>query len=260
MIGKPEGPVQHAAICVGASLPQEGLAGTEVIVFPTIEAALATPPHGIETVAVDLRGPEVSFAGFRRLRSAFPRAFLLGIVDARTTLSAKWEATKAGCDEFLLLPHLASDENAASRLRLVFSGAQPRRYRVLVVDDNENNRDLVKQELEDAGFDVTPASNGMTALSLAGRADLVLLDIMMPGMDGREVCRRLRAGVATSHLPVVMLSALDQIKDKLEALDMGASDYVTKPYDPEQLVAKLRRLLWLRDTQAVLERHVVNRP
>jgi DNA-binding response OmpR family regulator len=115
--------------------------------------------------------------------------------------------------------------------------------KILVVDDEENNRELLRQELTDANMDVALASDGMTALAQAARADLLLLDIMMPGMDGREVCRRLRATEATSKLPIIMVSAMGEIKDKLQALELGANDYVTKPYDADQLIQKVRRLL-----------------
>ena len=244
-------------VCIGAAISRlDALAAVGVTLVPSVEAALQGASPDAEIVVVDMR--EGRPLEFRRLRGRFSRAFLLGIVDTRTPLQTKWEATKAGCDDFIVLSPGLPDEDLAAKLATVFSATQLKRQRILVVDDEEYNRELLRQELGEANFDVLLATDGPEALAVAAaeQVDLVLLDIMMPGMDGRDVCARLRADPRTKGVPIVMLSALDQVRDKLQALDMGANDYVTKPYDADQLVAKIRRLLWLRGAQGQLERNL----
>jgi CheY-like chemotaxis protein len=243
-------------VCVGPSLSGlSNLAGKGVTALPSIDDAVGAATPEAEIVVTDMRlaGRSVDF---RRLRAHFSRAFLLAIVDTRTPLQTKWEATKAGCDDFIVVaPGLAEDE-LVGKLAAIFATSHLKQPTVLVVDDEENNRELLRQELGEAAFDVLLAADGPAALDLAHQADLILLDIMMPGLDGREVCRLVRTDPRCKNVPIVMLSALDQVKDKLQALDMGANDYVTKPYDSDQLVAKIRRLLWLRGAQGQLERTV----
>ncbi len=111
--------------------------------------------------------------------------------------------------------------------------------RALVVDDERNIRDLVKVYLVAAGFEVDEAADGPTAVEMVAQwqYDAVVLDIMLPGADGAEVCRRIRE---TSDVPVVMLTARDTEADKVGLLDAGADDYVTKPFSPPELVARVR--------------------
>ena len=119
---------------------------------------------------------------------------------------------------------------------------------VLVVDDNEANRDLLSRRLVSAGYAVAVASSGPEALAALseGRFDAVLLDVMMPEMDGLEVLRRIRARFGVSELPVVMASALGESRDVVEALRLGANDYVTKPLDMPIVLARLGTQLALR--------------
>ncbi|MCC3761951.1 response regulator transcription factor [Glycomyces sp. TRM65418] len=114
--------------------------------------------------------------------------------------------------------------------------------RVLVVDDDPALADVVARYLRREGFEVDYAPDGATGLrrALATLPDLVVLDLMMPGMDGFEVCRRLRR--ATS-IPVVMLTALGEEDDRIAGLDLGADDYVTKPFSPRELAARVRAVL-----------------
>ncbi len=120
--------------------------------------------------------------------------------------------------------------------------------RVLVVDDLLPNVKLLEIKLSLEYFDVLTAMNGPDALSLCaqGLCDIVLLDVMMPGMDGFEVCRRLKNDPATAHLPVVMVSALDQPADRLRGLEAGADDFLTKPIDHTALLTRVRSLLRLK--------------
>src|SRR5690349_1462748 len=106
-------------------------------------------------------------------------------------------------------------------------------YTVLVVDDNDWNRDMLLRRLERKGYRVLGAADGDRALALVDQepVDLLLLDIMMPGTSGIEVLRQLRQRFTTSQLPIVMASAKSESDDVVEALDLGANDYVTKPLD-----------------------------
>jgi two-component system cell cycle response regulator len=120
--------------------------------------------------------------------------------------------------------------------------------RVLVVDDIFPNLKLLETKLTAEYFDVVGAMNGPDALAICeqGLCDIVLLDVMMPGMDGFEVCRRIKGSPATAHLPVIMVTALDQPGDRLRGLDAGADDFLTKPVDDIALVARVRNLVRLK--------------
>ena len=116
--------------------------------------------------------------------------------------------------------------------------------RVLVVDDIPANVRLLEARLSSEYFDVLTASSGMEALEACRRerVDVVLLDVMMPGMDGFEVCQRLKSNPATQHIPVVMVTALDQSSDKIQGLEAGADDFLTKPVDDIALITRVRNL------------------
>ena len=120
--------------------------------------------------------------------------------------------------------------------------------RVLVVDDVPANVKLLEARLSAEYFDVITAMSGEEALAICERAecDLVLLDAMMPDMDGFEVCRRLKTNPATHHIPVVMVTALDQPSDRVRGLDAGADDFLTKPIPDLALVARVRSLARLK--------------
>lgn len=114
--------------------------------------------------------------------------------------------------------------------------------RVLVVEDEESYSDALAYMLRKEGFEVSIAATGPDALTDFDRngADIVLLDLMLPGLPGTEVCRQIRA---TSNVPVIMVSAKDDEVDKVVGLELGADDYVTKPYSPRELVARIRAVL-----------------
>ncbi|CAB4743309.1 MAG: response regulator [Nocardioides sp.] len=114
--------------------------------------------------------------------------------------------------------------------------------RVLVVEDEESYSDALAYMLRKEGFEVAIAADGNAALAEFDRngADIVLLDLMLPGIPGTEVCRQIRA---TSSVPVIMVSAKDDEVDKVVGLELGADDYVTKPYSPRELVARIRAVL-----------------
>ena len=118
---------------------------------------------------------------------------------------------------------------------------------ILIVDDEELNRKLLKAQLSITGFAVWEAASGSEALERAKeKPDLILLDIMMPNMDGFEVCRRLKASEVTRGIPVIYLSALKCSKDKVHGLALGGVDYVSKPYDGPELLARVKVHLTIR--------------
>ncbi|WP_417231041.1 PleD family two-component system response regulator [Brevundimonas sp.] len=120
--------------------------------------------------------------------------------------------------------------------------------RILVVDDVETNVRLLEAKLTLEYYDVLSCNDGASALTIAARErpDIILLDVMMPGMDGFETCRRLKADPVTRHIPVVLVTALDGRDDKIRGLDAGADDFVTKPIDDLLLFARVRSLVRLK--------------
>ncbi|HWD07746.1 MAG TPA: response regulator transcription factor [Actinomycetota bacterium] len=114
--------------------------------------------------------------------------------------------------------------------------------RVLIVEDEQNIASLIRLYLANEGFEVAWVADGGQALAEIERLDpaLVVLDVMLPGVDGFEICRRLRA---TSRTPVIMLTARDQEVDRIVGLELGADDYVTKPFSPRELVARVKAVL-----------------
>ena len=152
---------------------------------------------------------------------------------------------------------------------------QKQSERILLVDDNPTNLQVLVGTLEGRGYNLLIAKNGESALTIVRKArpDLILLDIMMPGIDGFEVCRRLKADPATQEIPVIFLSALGETTDKVHGLDLGAADYITKPFQPEEVIARVNTQLTiyglkkdlalrnaeLRDMNENLERKVAER-
>jgi two-component system alkaline phosphatase synthesis response regulator PhoP len=144
--------------------------------------------------------------------------------------------------------------------------------RILVVEDDRDIAELVAHYLERAGHAATIVSSGPEALAAArrDRPDLLILDRMLPGLDGLEVCRTLRADRQTSDLPIIMLTARAEESDRVAGLEFGADDYVTKPFSPKELVARVNAQLRRRRREAAssgtieygslvvdLDRHVV---
>ena len=117
--------------------------------------------------------------------------------------------------------------------------------RVLVVDDMVYNVKLLEARLQARSYSVVPAFSGAEALARIGECapDLVLLDVMMPQMDGYEVCRRIRSNPATARLPVILVTALDKESDRAEGLEAGADDFLTKPVEDDVLFARMDALL-----------------
>jgi len=122
--------------------------------------------------------------------------------------------------------------------------ADPSNIDILVVDDEKDVVEVVSHFLEEEGYTVHTAYDGEEALETAsGDIDLIVLDIMLPGVDGYEVCRKLRSRVETEEIPIVFLSAKTEEEDQIEGLMLGGDDYLTKPVSPQVLVAHVKAVL-----------------
>ncbi len=135
------------------------------------------------------------------------------------------------------------------------NGGKGEGYVVLIVDDMPDNLKHLSELLKRAGYRVMPAQNGATALKAAAKVtpDLILLDIRMPGMDGFEVCARIKADAALKDVPVIFISALGDAEDKVKAFDLGGVDYVTKPFQHEEVLARVTTHLEMRRAQVALQ-------
>jgi PleD family two-component response regulator len=119
------------------------------------------------------------------------------------------------------------------------------KMRILVADDDKNIIDIIRQSLDSDKFEIIEAANGKEALGMvfARLPDILILDIMMPGMDGYMVCEELKIHDSTKNLPVIILSAKTSVDDKLKAMGLGIDDYITKPFDPRELEARINMRL-----------------
>ena len=132
---------------------------------------------------------------------------------------------------------------------------------ILIVDDIPSNLDVMSDTLSDMGFDVAIATSGERALQQVERKlpDLILLDVMMPGIDGFETCRRLKANSRTADVPVIFMTALSDLNSKVRALDLGAVDYITKPFQEQEVLARVKTHLQLRYLAQTLEQQVAQK-
>ena len=127
---------------------------------------------------------------------------------------------------------------------------------ILVVDDEADLLELVSYNLKKEGFTVDTASDGENAMSKVKKSkyDLIILDLMLPGIQGIELCRTLRAGMKTSGIPIIMLTARSEEVDKILGLEMGADDYMTKPFSPRELAARVKAVLRRFTEKPVIEK------
>ncbi|MBD1832407.1 hybrid sensor histidine kinase/response regulator [Cyanobacteria bacterium FACHB-472] len=132
---------------------------------------------------------------------------------------------------------------------------------ILVVDDTPTNLQLISEALTDVGFEVATAINGEMALKQIQYSlpDLILLDVMMPGINGFETCKRLKENAATCDIPVIFMTALSDTDSKVKGLSLGAVDYITKPFQEEELLARVKTHVELRNLTKNLEKKVVER-
>jgi DNA-binding response OmpR family regulator len=136
-------------------------------------------------------------------------------------------------------------------LLLLYGG---RKMKILIVEDDELISDLVEQNLKLEGFDTLVCENGIDALKIAeeGNPDLIILDVMLPGMDGFHVCKNLQK----SGIPIIMLTAKNDISDKLTGLEAGADDYIVKPFDSRELIARINTIF--RRLKKVNDKNIEN--
>ncbi len=132
--------------------------------------------------------------------------------------------------------------------------------RILVVDDEEEIQELVRYNLAKEGFHVACVGSGEAALARfrGERPDLVVLDLMLPGVDGLEVCRQLKRDSGAAHVPIIMLSAKGEEADIVTGLELGADDYVTKPFSPRVLLARIRAVLRRREAPPPDETSIIS--
>lgn len=119
------------------------------------------------------------------------------------------------------------------------------RGKILIVEDDRDIAEMVRYNLSEQGYEVILAPDGQKGVALAksARPDLIILDIMLPVMDGFEVCKNLKSEQTTADIPIIILSAKSQETDKVLGLELGADDYVTKPFSPRELIARTRAIL-----------------
>ena len=132
-------------------------------------------------------------------------------------------------------------------------------YKILIVEDEEDVRELLRYNLEKNGYQIEAALDGKAALTRARSAkpDLVLLDLMLPKIDGLQVCRSLKGDAATADIPVIMLTAKGTEADIVTGLEMGADDYITKPFSPRVLLARIKAVLRRRSQPPPSEKAVI---
>lgn len=128
----------------------------------------------------------------------------------------------------------------------------------MIVDDNDHNLELVKRVLKDEGFDLLFADNGRKALDVldAIKIDLVLLDVMMPGIDGFETCRLIKSNCNLVNIPIIFLTARTELNDIVTGFNLGGVDYISKPFSKEELVARVRNHVQLKLMRDYLETEV----
>jgi len=131
----------------------------------------------------------------------------------------------------------------------------PERSKILVVDDIPLNRKLQRTYLESVGYQVILAQDGIEALERIGEEspDLILLDIMMPKMNGFQVCHRLKNSENTKFIPIIMVTALNEVEDKVKGIEAGADDFITKPFNKLELLARVKSLLRIKHLHDALE-------
>lgn len=140
-------------------------------------------------------------------------------------------------------------------LRVMNEPPEPHRGNILVVDDTPNNLRLLSAMLTEQGYEVRRVISGQMALKTAeaNPPDLILLDIKMPDMNGYEVCQRLKANPRTQEIPVIFISALDEVIDKVKAFAVGGVDYITKPFSEEEVFVRVENSLTIRKLQKQLQ-------
>jgi CheY-like chemotaxis protein len=220
-----------------------------------------------DAILVDLLLPRVDGWTVTRMLRLEPWAARIPIiaVSALAMQQDRQRAIDAGCDDFVSKPYAPAELRAVLSRFLPDKASVPAGTKrhdaaappaavigtVLAVDDEPANLDLISRRLAALGCAVLRASSGEQALAIAERdgPDLILLDVMMPGIDGWETCRRLRANERTAGIPVIFVTAKDQTDDVVTGFEAGGVDYVAKPFEPLELAARVRSALFTKRLQ-----------
>lgn len=218
------------------------------------EALELAAQHGVDLVLLDILMPGMD--GYRVLEQLRmeerTRAIPVIMLTAVHEVDSVVRCFELGADDYLTKPYnipfvrsrvaacLRGHSSQLSNMKQVADGT-----RLLVVDDNPMNRDMLQRRLESEGYQVTTAHNGKAALKLVGQHefDLILLDILMPEMDGYEVLRVLKDSEEFQHIPVIMLTAVHEAESVRQCIDQGAADYLLKPFNTILLKARIDAVL-----------------
>jgi len=227
-----------------------------------------------DAILVDLLLPRMDGWSLTRSLRSEPWAASIPIiaVSALALPSDRARAIEAGCDDFVSKPFAPAELRAillryfpggAAHVPLARDGATPVRMpvpitlgRVLIVDDEIANVELLARRLEAIGCQTQVASSGERAIALARseQPDLILLDVMMPGIDGWQTCRRLKSQPETADIPVIFVTAKDRYEDLSKGFEVGGIDYLTKPFEPIELAARVRSAIFTKRLQDELRK------
>jgi len=217
-------------------------------------------------VVMDIRLPVLDGISALRALRADPatRAIPVLAVSASAMPGDREQVRAAGFDAYQEKPielpaFLARGARAARARRAIRPGARMSQARILVVDDTPRNVKLLAELLTGSGYDVVTAASGAEALAqvhggTGAPPDLVLLDVLMPGMSGYDVCRAIRANPATATLPVVLVTALDATQERVAGIEAGADDFLSKPISQPELLARVRSLLHVKELHDTVRR------
>jgi DNA-binding response OmpR family regulator len=263
MSGKtePDDPTQHGKTEVGGNRPAA---------LANVRHTLRTPLNHIIGYSEMLleeageRGLEVFSADLRKIHSAGKQ--LLSHINNLLDSELTEKAAAAQVSKTVTAAGLFREAEPDDRSPEANTGtdSQSKSGRILVVDDNESNRDMLSRRLKHEGYGVCTAENGRQALALLATeaVDLILLDVMMPEMDGYDVLKELKSDGSRRDIPVIMISALDEIESVVRCIERGAEDYLSKPFDPVLLRARIgaclekkrlrdQEVLYLKDVSQV---------
>jgi two-component system cell cycle response regulator len=210
--------------------------------------------HRPDCILMDIRLPGMDGLQATRLLKADPQLRHIPVVAMTGYVGAEEErkALAAGCEGFLSKPfdtHGLLEYLERFLLAAEKAGAVPaeRRARILIVDDEPRVVEVFERQLQNAGYDCLRSFGGLAALRLAQSEgpDLILLDVLMPDLDGFEVTRRLKGNLKTAGIPIILVTALDEVEDKVQGLAAGADEFLSKPVDGAELLVRIKSMLQL---------------
>jgi CheY-like chemotaxis protein len=226
--------------------------GYQVVSAADGKEAVARARSAVDLILMDMNMPVMNGWEASRLLKADPATRPIPIIalTAHAMVGDREKALEAGCDDYEMKP--VDLPRLVGKIEALLAKERPapakQGHELLVVDDNEMNRDMLSRRLERQDYRITLARSGHEALDWIRRQafDLVLLDVMMPEMNGLEVLSILRASYSLLDLPVIIVTAKDQSEDLVAALQMGANDYVTKPLNFPVVLARIQTQINLK--------------